>query len=61
MSVDERRPLRQHHALPVLDELKAWIETTHSMLPQKQRLSESSSLTHSAIPFVILLCLHVVT
>src|ERR1051325_7319167 len=28
MSADERRPLRQHHARPVLDELKAWIEAT---------------------------------
>ena len=33
--------LRQHHARPVLDELKAWIETTLSTLPQKQRLAEA--------------------
>ncbi|MBP2484402.1 MULTISPECIES: IS66 family transposase [Rhizobium] len=41
MSADERRTLRQHHARPVLDELKAWIEATLSTLPQKQRLAEA--------------------
>ncbi|WP_416799359.1 IS66 family transposase [Ciceribacter azotifigens] len=41
MSANERRTLRQHHARPVLDELKAWIETTLSTLPQKQRLAEA--------------------
>ena len=41
MSADERRTLRQHHARPVLDELKAWIEAKLSTLPQKQRLAEA--------------------
>jgi transposase len=41
MSADERRTLRQEHARPVLDELKAWIETTLSTLPQKQKLAEA--------------------
>jgi transposase len=41
MSADEPRTLRQHHARPVLDELKAWIETTLSTLPQKQKLAEA--------------------
>lgn len=41
MSADERRTLRQHHARPVLDELKAWIEATLSTLPQKQKLAEA--------------------
>jgi transposase len=41
MSADERRTLRQHHARPVLDELKAWIEVTLSTLPQKQKLAEA--------------------
>lgn len=39
MSADERRTLRQRHARPVLDELKAWIEATLSTLPQKQKLA----------------------
>lgn len=39
MSADERRTLRQHHARPVLDEFKAWIEVTLSTLPQKQKLA----------------------
>lgn len=41
MSADERRTLRQQHARPILDELKAWIEATLSTLPQKQRLTEA--------------------
>jgi transposase len=41
MSADERRTLRQQHARPILDELKAWIEATLSTLPQKQRLAEA--------------------
>ncbi|OYR31830.1 putative transposase [Brucella lupini] len=41
MSADERLALRQHHARPVLDELKAWIEATLSTLPQKQKLAEA--------------------
>ena len=41
MAAAERRTLRQHHARPVLDGLKAWIETTLSTLPQKQKLAEA--------------------
>ncbi len=41
MPADQRRTLRQHHARPVLDELKTWIEATPSTLPQKQRLAEA--------------------
>ncbi len=41
MSADERRTLRQHHARPILNELKAWIEATLYTLPQKQRLAEA--------------------
>ena len=41
MSADERRTLHHHHARPVLDELKAWIEATLSTLPQKQKLAEA--------------------
>ncbi len=41
MSADERRTLRQHHARPILDELKTWIEATLSTLPQKQKLAEA--------------------
>ena len=41
MPADQRRTLRQQHAKPILGELKAWIETTLSTLPQKQRLAEA--------------------
>jgi transposase len=41
MSADERLALRQHHARPILDELKTWIEATLSTLPQKQKLAEA--------------------
>ncbi len=41
MSADERRTLRQQHARPILADLKVWIETTLSTLPQKQKLAEA--------------------
>lgn len=41
MSADERRTLRQQHARPILADLKAWIETALSTLPQKQKLAEA--------------------
>jgi len=44
VSPDERRTLRQQHARPILDELKARIEATRGTAA-----SASSSSTHSAI------------
>ena len=41
MRADERRTLRQQHARPVLDDLKAWITETLPTLPQKQKLAEA--------------------
>jgi transposase len=41
MSAEERRTLRQQHARPILDNLKAWITDTLSSLPQKQKLAEA--------------------
>ncbi len=41
MQADERRTLRQQHARPILADLKAWIETALSTLPEKQKLAEA--------------------
>jgi hypothetical protein len=41
MGPDERRTLRQQHARPVLNDLKAWITETLATLPQKQKLAEA--------------------
>ena len=39
MTANERRELRQHHARPIFDDLKAWITQTLPTLPQKQKLA----------------------
>ena len=41
MTADERRTLRQQHARPVLDDLKAWILDTLATVPQKHKLAEA--------------------
>lgn len=41
MAVDERGSLRQQHAKPILDDLKAWIKDTLPTIPQKHKLAEA--------------------
>ncbi|MFP1132670.1 IS66 family transposase [Asticcacaulis sp. W401b] len=41
MTAEERRALRQQHARPLLDSLKAWIEAMLPTVPQKQKLAEA--------------------
>jgi hypothetical protein len=41
MTAEERRTLRQHHATPILKDLKAWIGETLPALPQKHKLAEA--------------------
>jgi transposase len=41
MRAEERRALRQQHARPILDDLKAWITDTLPTVPQKQKLAEA--------------------
>jgi transposase len=41
MTADERRSLRQQHARPILDDLKAWIRETLPTVPQKHKLAEA--------------------
>jgi transposase len=41
MTPEERRTLRQRHARPILEDLKAWIGETLPTLPQKHKLAEA--------------------
>lgn len=41
MTADERCALRQRHARPIFDDLRAWIKNTLPTLPQKHKLAEA--------------------
>lgn len=41
MTADERCKMRQQHARPIFDDLKAWIKDTLPTVPQKHKLAEA--------------------